>query len=70
VEVEEDLLGDVFGSIRITQHPPGDRGDLRVLLVEQPVEARRPHPHLGRTGDARQQLTSEGGDGGELDHIM
>ena len=46
VEVEEDLLGNVFRRDGIAEHTARDRRDPRVFLVEEPVEARRPDADL------------------------
>ena len=38
VEVDENLLGDVFGLVRVGQHPIGYTGDTRVFTFEQRFE--------------------------------
>ena len=39
VKVDEDLLGDVFGLVRIGQHAVGNAGDPRVFSFEQRLES-------------------------------
>ncbi len=69
VQIEEDLLGDIFGGCRFPEHARGDGGHPGVLSHEESLEAGRgDRGGRARRPDAHERHSANGGGTG-IDHI-